>query len=425
MSNNGQIHETVLRDIVDIMMDVKDNDEIQIFTNKDKVYKSVASASKDLVLVFPVVCSRSVHIENASMVTKAIERKAASMLQMLFSAYQITNADNAIEYIHQFHSNINFGGDNMTVDSFIDAIDKIAQMDESGIECINPKLVQMVKEELKDMYTVLPDSINESAITNYRVLPESTRMPSRVIQEAPKLRTPIEVYKDMNGAFQDQLLASDVKKANELVPTMLIVNFVSTKNGEVVTSTNGVIIGIKAKLYPVDSQDLINHMKSKVADTNWLNTLVRASTKEISFWKDFVFAVDKAKIDALSNSRRGSSSKMWKVLERRALKSKIRRGTSTINDATAITSLVLSQEEVEYLKKVENINMEEPRVFRAILESYNLMSIVIVDEAMEVCKFVFDTGDDTYETIGFNLLEREASDNSYKKIVNLMTKVAR
>ena len=423
MSNKCQIHETVLRDIIDIMTDVKDNDEIQIFMNKNKVYKSVASASNDLVLVFPVVCSRAVHIENASMVTKAIERKAASMLQMLFSAYQMTDADNAVDFIHKFHTNVNFGGNNMTVDSFIDTIDKIAQMDESGIECINPNLVQAIKEELKDMYTVLPDSVNETAITSYRVMPETARMPARVIQEAPS-RTVPQIIKDINDGFKNQLLATDVKKANELVPTTMIVNFVTTK-GDVPVKTSGVIIGVKAKLYPVDSQDLINHVKSKVADTNWLNTLIRASTKEISFWKDFVFAIDKAKIDALSNSRRGSASKMWKVLERRALKSRIRRGTSTINDATAITSLVLTQEEVEYLKKMENINLEEPRVFRALLESYNLMSIVIVDEAMEVCKFVFDTGDDTYETIGFNLLEREASDNSYKKIVNLMTKVAR
>ena len=423
MSNKCQIHETVLRDIIDIMTDVKDNDEIQIFMNKNKVYKSVASASNDLVLVFPVVCSRAVHIENASMVTKAIERKAASMLQMLFSAYQMTDADNAVDFIHKFHTNVNFGGNNMTVDSFIDTIDKIAQMDESWIECINPNLVQAIKEELKDMYTVLPDSVNETAITSYRVMPETARMSARVIQEAPS-RTAPQIVKDINDGFQNQLLATDVKKANELVPTTMIVNFVTTK-GDVPVKTSGVIIGVKAKLYPVDSQDLINHIKSKVADTNWLNTLIRASTKEISFWKDFVFAIDKAKIDALSNSRRGSASKMWKVLERRALKSRIRRGTSTINDATAITSLVLTQEEVEYLKKMENINIEEPRVFRALLESYNLMAIVIVDEAMEVCKFVFDTGDDTYETIGFNLLEREASDNSYKKIVNLMTKVAR
>lgn len=423
MSNSCQIHETVLRDIVDIMMDVKDNDEIQIFMNKDKVYKSVASASNDLVLVFPVVCSKSIHIENASMVTKAIERKAASMLQMLFSAYQVSDADNAISYIKQFHTNINFGSNNMTVDSFIDTIDKIAQMDESGIDCINPKLVEAIKEELKDMYTVLPESVSESAITDYRVLPESTRMPARVVKEARNSK-PGETFKDLNQSIQDQLLSTDVKKANELVPTTMVVNFI-TVEGDTPVSTTGVIIGVKAKLYPVDSQDLINHIKSKVADTNWLNTLIRASTKEISFWKDFVFAIDKAKIDALSNSRRGSSSKMWKVLERRALKSRIRRGTSTINDATAITSLVLSQEEVEYLKKMENINLEEPRIVRAILESYNLMSIVIVDEAMEVCKFVFDTGDDTFETIGFNLLEREASDNSYKKIVNLMTKVAR
>ena len=51
------------------------------------------------------------------------------------------------------------------------------------------------------------------------------------------------------------------------------------------------------------------------------------------------------------------------------------------------------------------------------------MSIVIIDEDLEVCKFIYDTGEDLWETITFNHLERESSDNTYKRIVNMMTKM--
>jgi hypothetical protein len=52
------------------------------------------------------------------------------------------------------------------------------------------------------------------------------------------------------------------------------------------------------------------------------------------------------------------------------------------------------------------------------------MCFTIADESLEVCKFLFDDGEDTYEILTFNNLEREQRDNS-KKIVNMMSKLAR
>ena len=49
---------------------------------------------------------------------------------------------------------------------------------------------------------------------------------------------------------------------------------------------------------------------------------------------------------------------------------------------------------------------------------------MVVDETIEVAKFLFD-GDDTYETLSFNNLERESGDGMYKKVLNLMTKMNR
>ena len=51
-----------------------------------------------------------------------------------------------------------------------------------------------------------------------------------------------------------------------------------------------------------------------------------------------------------------------------------------------------------------------------------MMGFVIADESLEVCKFMFDTGDDQWEMLTFNNLEKEQKDNT-KKIINLMSKM--
>lgn len=416
MSKYEQIHETVVRDIVDILSDAKDGFDM---FQTSKSFKSINTATSGLILVFPVLCSSNIQMANAAMVSKAIERRATSLLQMLFSAISITNAKDAMEYVKQVHTNL-YIDDHMTIDSFIDAVDKyVVSANESTI--IDKTMYESVKADLKNLNYFLASSISEGSLNDFKIT--SINGSRRVLQEK-RGDDRVDTAKTASEMFSKQLLDSDVKKANELQPTQMVIHFTSCgMEGDPVNTS--AIIGVKAKLYPVDSMDIINRIKLKNQDNNGFNKFLRASTREISFWKDFVFAIDKAKIDAISNSKRGSSSKFWKVLERRALKSKIRRNLRGTNDATAITTLVISGEEVEYLKKMENIDITKESVIRPIMESYNLMSVVIVDESLENAKFLFDTADDIYETVSFNHLEREASDNNYKKVINLMTKLSR
>ncbi len=426
-----QIHETVIRDVVDVLVDASKSVElggIDGIRNRGKSFKSISAASSNLTLVFPVITSKNISIENASMITKAVERKAASMLQILFSAICISDSDNAVDYVKQFHQNLKLDSD-VTVDAFMDAMDKFIIQNESNTNFTYDKeLYTAIREDMKNISYVLPDNISESGINAFSVYPQYKFGSSSIVKEAKNdsyedAKNISSAIKNVNDMFKNQIVSSDVNKANELVPTTMIINFVSMSGETSIPIT--CIIGIKAKMYPIDSEDIINRIIIKNQDNNGFQKFIRASTREISFFKDFIFAIDRAKLDALSSSKRGSSSKLWKVLERRALKGKIRRILGQINDATSITTLVVSQEEVEYLKKSENINIEDPKVIRGIMESYGLMSFIIVDESMEVAKFIFDTGEDVYENLAFNYLEREASDNSYKKVINLMTKMNR
>ena len=424
-----QIHETVIRDIIDVAVGVKNADSLQSVFAKDKTnYSSIASKSSGLTLVFPVLVTKSMNVENAAMVCKAIERKAVTMLQMLFSATCITSAKDGFDFITSHHTNMKFDSD-LSVDEFIDAVDKYAVEHEQATGepfILNRELYDAVKEDMKHIGHYIPPVVSEHSINDF-VIHSDARMGGKnvMIRESLEKRA-----SDITTAMKNtaeyrtkQILPTDVKKANELVPSMMIVHFVSTSSGT--PTAADVVIGVKAKMYVIDSADVVQRLSLKNKDNNGFGNFIRATTREISFWKDFVFAVDRAKVDALSSSGRGSSSKIWKLLERRALKSKVRRTLGMNNDATAITSLVITQNEVEYLKKNDNIDIEKPAITKSIMSAYNLMTFVIVDEAQEIVKFLFDDGDNMFETLTFNHLERETSDGGYKKVVNLMTKMAR
>ena len=81
------IHETVLRDITDAITGV-DVDKIARSVDFGGSTPSIAHASSlskatsGLTLVFPVLCDKSNPISTATMISKAVERKAVTLLQV-------------------------------------------------------------------------------------------------------------------------------------------------------------------------------------------------------------------------------------------------------------------------------------------------------------------------------------------------------
>lgn len=458
-----QIHETIVRDVFDVLSDVKDFDQVE-WLNKRNSVGSIARRTSNLILVFPVIVSNSLSIETASIISKAIERKCVSLLQILFSSIQMTEYDNLQDYISQFHTNLDLKN-GIDLGTFIDVMDKMVE--EGAVEVSDYDIYNAVKEDMRNINFTLSESFNPVAINDFKV--KENMYNEQVVLEAnspkevtfkydgysrtmpyDKYKDTVEKYagrkvdeykknhqqqirvnnnvnkglKDQVDLFRYQLSQPQVDKLNELMPTIMLVNFIShdKKSGSNIDQTG--IIGVKAKLYPVDGMEIVTRLSSKYKDKNGLFNLIRATTREISFFRDIAFMIDKAKLDAINMGSNSSNAKMFKVLERRAAKNKF---TTLLkkNDASPITSLVLSNDEVEYLKKYNNIDLDKPYIARTILEGFNLMDITIADESIEIAKFLFDDGDGIYETIPFDALEKQAKDNSYKKIVNLVSKLNR
>ncbi len=445
------LRETVIRDIVELIGDIKDGGEKLTDRYKNSKYNSsISKASKDLIMTFPVICSNTLDAKDATMVSKAIERKCVTMLQLVFASSTLGYKD-VKSMIKDYHNNIDMG--TLSVDQYIDLTSNLVQdgkavkgMFEGATERDIQRVIREAMRDLNKDSIVLEESVNPRSIQDFKILERYDQ--TVVVSEADRdeqrkeekhasdirknnvdaVATRIRAGKDLADTgrlnqeeFKRQLLDNDIKKCNELVPSLLVVGYIPDETkGETVYS----VVGIKARLIGVDSFEIIDKIFVKHNDKNGLLKLIRATTKEISFVKDFLLAIEKAKIDAISNSRRGSTNRIWKTLERRAIKSNLKKALGKSNDASAITSLVMTQEEVDYLKKNYNIDMTNTATVRSVLESYNLLSFVIVDESIEVVKFFFDA-DDNFETLSYNSLERESGDGMYKKVINLMTKINR
>lgn len=227
--------------------------------------------------------------------------------------------------------------------------------------------------------------------------------------------------------FHKQLLSSDVKKANEMVPSMMIIRFnaIDPDNTDTRPNYQQFIAGVKARLIAVSSMEVINAIRATEKNKVNLTNLIRATTKEISFCRDFIAGIDQAKIDAKNNSKLSKNSPIWRSLQWRSSKSVMNRlRRRKANDASAITTLVLTSEEVNFMKSEYNIDLNIPAKAKGVMETYNLMCLCIVDEEVEVARFLFD-GDKYFQDFSFSALERETGDSSYKKIINLMSKINR
>lgn len=526
------IHETVIKDISDFIKDGISVSKDAIGRSKGAAYSgSLTQATKGLVMEFPVLVSKANHIESAGIVAKAYEAKFVTLLQMAFVASNITNSKEGLEYLKNFHTNLDYG--KISVDSFIDMMDGFIESS-STITADSYAKYKAVTEDMKNLSYCFGEDIKESSLNSYRIMnnygslkvvkeqdeeelmrkyqdqlknledaeqhlanqlqfainstdrgaeqryrelhsgvvkqlndlqsrirnqytlgdPDNElnkrRLDAQIRQidaQIKKADSEFELNKKKDGRedrrelrdvqkhnldmintsqniISNYIVPSDLKKANELVPTMMVVNFVYKENEQAEAIYKQLIVGVKAKLYEVEPMDVINKLITKHVDSNILLKLVQVNTRQISFVKDFLLAIDDAKLDALSRSKRGSTNKLFKVLERRAIGGRLSKSLMMKDYCKAITSLVISQEEAEELLK-NNIDVSNPKIIRPIMERLNLISFAIIDESAESVKFIWDTGDDAYETIPLSKLERDQKDGMSKKVINLMAKMNR
>jgi hypothetical protein len=388
---NG-IHETVISDLGKLFEKFDGIDIIKktFGSNKGNINSasSIAKAASNLVLTFPVLVDESVSLNTAQILTRAIEGKALVMLQLLFSAISVQSLkddETAFDVIGKIHKNLNSDD----IEDYIQRMETMATNE--SYEALD-HLMKTIREE-------------NIAIDTY-TFNESYPAP---IDEASDSKT----MKDVNrsGGFVADIKDTDIKKVNNMMPSVLVVKL-HNKNSQITTN---VAVGVKAKIQYVPQDEVIYRISSKNKDKNMLFNFIRSTTREISFLKDFLFALDKAKLDAIKIQK--SSNSVWKILERRAVRNRVRMFN---NDGGygGIVSLVISADTLATLNKEYDFKASISEV-ENLISQYNLLSFFVADDVNERATYLFDDASRQFTTVSYTALEKTDS-KDYKKIINLL-----
>lgn len=410
------IHENELfAGLLNIAVDGIDNVTSKIFADTKNV-NSINRSAKDFVLTFPVFVSDSLDKNSMMTVASALERKYANLLLILFNSMNDLSDSDVKSYIRKFHINMNDEYDIQHITKIAESMYEYAQRLDPLFNAKQNTSMKAIMADLKNNTDyVLPHSVSECGINGVVDMINESKKDNNKNNGDPVgdiVKSKVDSSKPSSYHTKASLTPSDCKKANEMTPTIITIQYYSTKQSEV---TRQFMVGVKAKIYPIDSDTIVSKLMNADRNRGILN-FIRATTREISFAKDFLFTIDALKKDAIRAARNRESMKDWKRLENRSRLVKINRITG-MNLAQAISTVVITQNDADRLAEYD-INMDNPGVVSYIMNKYSLLGMVIVDQEYELIKLMFD-GDRGLEEMTLKSLKKS---NPAKDLVTLLGK---
>ena len=456
----------VLNDLWEITQDVQkfhvdmndpfsDNPDVQ---RLDKVsYSSIAKQAKQGVMQFPVVSSRALSYDCIHMIAKASERNFSSFLQVIFTMNQITNTDNPQQFIKQYHQNIDTGisGPSDIVGFVFNAADVPEEVKQNmqkltiessvyydqlyNLKCVNdifkPKDTRRLIFEAKNEFTYGSEYHDHSNNTThnantYHNTSNDTHTHTHTHDSHDKTVNTTNITNQAKGYNPHQIgkeklptnifVDNDAKKCNELVPTLMHVRILKDMGAD--SKYIDFIVGVKAMIHPVTSEDMVQHLVSVLNENGMLFKFIKWTTGEINFFKDLIFNVDQIKGE-IRDFRSGDSSTWWSALKNIKATQRFHKWTRT-DPVLPNTTLVVSMEEVDFIKANYGFDLMEERFAAKIMSGYSLLQFVVVDASSEVAHFYID-GQSRYNTVTFKGLEKQTgdADKQFKDILKAVNKL--
>ena len=227
-----------------------------------------------------------------------------------------------------------------------------------------------------------------------------------------KEKNPIDYHE---GGRDIKLEPNEVKKTNEMQPTMIRISIDRVDASARQTITYNFLIGIKATLHAIPSDEFVYNMVDACEYKGKLFRFIKWYTGEIEFMRDFVLNMDQFGKDV--KRRASGESHWWDTLKRRARDAKISRVQT--DRILPNTTLVLNRSEVEYVKANYGYDLMDRKVVARIMEEYFLLGYIVVDMASEIAYIMYD-GQKDFQELTFRSLERDnvQSERAFKDILS-------
>ena len=214
----------------------------------------------------------------------------------------------------------------------------------------------------------------------------------------------------------------DMTKANEAVPlfTKATIGFIVDETEEVVS--RDVLIGIKAYIHRAPSLELVNDIYNSIINKRKFLRFVKFITGEERSLSDLVFGIKELRNDALD--ARGGAGEWRSAFKRRRRWSKMSI-PYLMKDYTPNGTIVMTMNEVEYIRSQYGIDIMKPDHVKMIMDSDFLLGFVILDQAEEMVYVTYDGHGYGFQTYTYAMLQRESQNTTSRELRELYRAISR
>jgi len=399
-----------------------DSSQDEIFkaltTNYRNMSQSIKNRAKNLIAQFPMLYSDNITSNTLIMLNRSFEYQYASLLNLIFNDENIESFKSGAEFLRQYHQNMS-GTPYLARSGAGDMVAK-GDFHFRTHEGLIPRLkglkmnyeditVQNIYDTCKELTESLDERFN-SIILDNATLPQvcieinNEEQEFFSVEEAATSGKPTN-NKSNNKSVNNEkygvsnIANTDIKKVNDMLPTIINVEVNYVGKDEKTNVKRKLSFGVKCTAHIILSKDIEYYLPNLVKNNSWLLRLVKFTTGETSFFKDFLFNIDEIKNLAKDNN---NTSFWWRKLHTIASTSKMSgffKSSRKNYKPIPITTMVISKENCDNIKNSTGLDLlHQPKFAMKIFKYYYLLSLVIVDESTELVYILNEaTGDyDTY-----------------------------
>lgn len=356
---------------------------------------SMASLSQDSIMRFPVVVSSSIDINDAAVLTKALERQyAAFAFIVLSSSLNIDNSKYATvqDYIKDIHNNND-------APNLLDYTIGVA----SNIKSIGNAFenVTITNEELYRLWYGVDSCVNMESL-NSLYLPNKTNISKleRVLESKSGTQTMIDAMKNIDNKNngdryaknKDDIPLSNYNSSPKFIESKVLTEAEPTMiSGTIYVNDTSrhFVAGVKTMCRLINSAGMINNLTDAVESNSFAFKLIKWTKGELKFFRDIVFGISQARNDALSEK---TGNGWFAAMRRRKQNAKLFIGGG--RPLSPINTIICTEEEVARVKAQTNIDLHDPNVAKKLIKDLYLIGFMIYDPINKICQTMLD-GDAT------------------------------
>lgn len=231
----------------------------------------------------------------------------------------------------------------------------------------------------------------------------------------------------------------DLEALGKAAPTVFTLEFIihDIAGGRTIK----VPMAIKSDLQFINREEIKRLVTEVDSPGSWLHTLIKLTTGEISFFKDLIFAADRAKKDVEAERVLGNAPISRRLIDARnryRAKSSANAITKLVNKCKDIIAkknykdlpmitVVMTEQDFEEASgvRVNRVLNGASKLVEQIIDTYMLLGFGIVDEMKDVAYF-FYAGEEGYSTVKLSEMGSNGSDkNVGEKLTDVLAAMSR